>query len=76
MKGLMKMLLILLAIVLASATVARAEELVVEEWVKRYNGPGNGRDNAHAIAVDGSGNVYVTGYRMALEAEHTALTMP
>ena len=34
----------------------------VEQWVARFDGPGNYYDGASAVTVDGSGNVYVTGY--------------
>ena len=30
-------------------------------WLRRYNGPGNSRDRAHALTVDNFGNVYVIG---------------
>jgi uncharacterized delta-60 repeat protein len=31
------------------------------EWAQRYNGVGKWDDEGHAITLDGSGNVYVTG---------------
>jgi len=31
-------------------------------WTNRYNGPGDGDDQASAVAADNSGRVFVTGY--------------
>lgn len=39
----------------------RAPGQVTEEWVARYEGPEDVRDEAYDVTLDGAGNVYVTG---------------
>jgi hypothetical protein len=34
----------------------------IQLWAARYNGPGNQMDMPTAMAIDSSGNIYVTGY--------------
>ena len=48
-----------LLLVLASACSALAQPKLA--WQARYNSPTNGRDFAEFIAMDGAGNVFVSG---------------
>jgi len=57
------------------ALPAAAEMIVDTSWVKWYDGPGSDDDCALAIAVDGSGNVFVTGYSWSSETGYDYATI-
>ncbi|MFI5144491.1 MAG: SBBP repeat-containing protein [Ignavibacteria bacterium] len=47
----------------------------VQQWVARYNGPGNRNDAATRICVDGLENVYVTGYSFGAGSDNDYTTI-
>ncbi|MEO0074890.1 MAG: SBBP repeat-containing protein [candidate division WOR-3 bacterium] len=47
----------------------------IQQWLRRYDGVDNDDDLAYAIAVDNSGNVYVTGISYSDNSNYDCLTI-
>lgn len=44
-------------------------------WVKRFDGPANDYDVAHAMVLDGNGNFYVAGWSVGVETHYDFTTI-
>ncbi|HEX5222780.1 MAG TPA: SBBP repeat-containing protein [Verrucomicrobiae bacterium] len=49
--------------------------LGVPLWTNRYNGPANAGDAPYGMALDKSGNIFVTGYSAAIETGNDYVTL-
>jgi len=67
----MKKFIYIFLIIFVSGSFAQ----VTQQWVSFYNGPANNQDFSYDIAVDNSGNVYVTGYSISGTSNHDYLTV-
>ncbi len=47
----------------------------VQIWAKRFNGASNGNDVGNSIVLDGSGNVFVTGYTTNMAGNRDYVTL-
>lgn len=47
----------------------------IQLWARRYDGPASGEDIAHALALDASGNVYMTGASSGSGTSHDYTTI-
>ena len=67
---------LLICILPSVLAIESASVNVIEEWVARYNkGPGETSEDAKAIAVDASGNIYVTGASFPLVGGSSFVTL-
>ncbi|MCX7785843.1 MAG: SBBP repeat-containing protein [candidate division WOR-3 bacterium] len=56
-------------------TTIKYNALGVQQWTQRYNGTGNGGDDASSIVVDNSGSVYVTGTSLGVGSYEDFITL-
>ena len=69
------LLVILLFLSLCSLVQSVQAQSVDTAWVRRYNGPGRDTDSSHSVAIDASGNIYVSGSSYSSETSYDYATI-